>query len=128
MNAPYDRPTATELLESVRNFLSSTLSEELTGQLAFHCRVAANMLAIVEREIAAAGEHATAHRERLSRLGMADDAALASAIATGAVDDRYDEINTALREAVWDKLAVANPKYIRPFTDPHTAADQLFRR
>lgn len=128
MTAPYDRPTATELLEAVRHFLSSTLSDEVSGRMAFHCRVAANMVAIVERELASGGEHATAHQARLSRLGMADDAELAEQIASGAVDDRYSEINAALRGAVWDKLAVANPKYVGHFTDPHTASEQHFRR
>jgi Domain of unknown function (DUF6285) len=128
MTDVYDRPTATELLTAVRHFLSTTLSDEVSGQLAFHCRVAANMLAIVERELASQQEHAIAHRARLDRLGMADDAELAAAIASGAVDDRYPDVNAALRDAVWDKLAVANPKYVRPFDDPRTAADQLFRR
>jgi hypothetical protein len=128
MSDRYDRPTASELLAAVRRFLSSTLSDEVSGRLAFHCRVAANMLAIVERELASEREHTAAHRARLSRLEMVDDAELAAKIASGAADDRYTEINTALREAVWDKLAVANPKYVRPFTDPHTAVDQLFQR
>jgi Domain of unknown function (DUF6285) len=128
MTESYDQPTATELLAAVRHFLSSTVANEVSDQLAFHCRVAANLLTIVERELAAEHEHATAHRARLDRLGMADDAELAAAISSGAVDDRYAEVNAVLREAVWDKLTVANPKYVRPFDDPLTATDQLFRR
>lgn len=128
MTEPYDRPTKAELLAAVRRFLSSTLSDEVSGRMAFHCRVAANMLAIVERELASENEHATAHQARVSRLNMTDDAELAANIASGAVDDRYGEINAVLREAVWDKLTVANPKYKRPFTNPHTAKDELFQR
>lgn len=128
MTAPYDRPTATELVAAVRHFLSTTVAGEVSGQLVFHCRVVANMLAIVERELAAAPEHTAAHQARLDQLGMADDAELATKIAAGAVDDRYTEINAALRAAVWDKLAVANPKYVRPYTDPLSAADEPFRR
>lgn len=128
MTAPYDRPTASELLAAVHHFLSTTLSDEVSGRTAFHARVAANLVAIVERELASASEHTAVHDARLRRLGVADDAELAEQIASGAADDRYGEINAALRGAVWDKLAVANPKYVGQFTDPHTASEQRFRR
>lgn len=128
MTAPYDRPTATELVATVRQFVADTLASEVSGQLAFHCRVAANMLAIVERELAVAPHHAAAHRARLAELGVADDTELAAEIISGGFDDRYEQLNAALRAAVWDKLAVANPKYVRPYTDPLSARDELFRR
>ena len=49
--APYGRPTASELLEAVREFLTGQVMPASTGQLAFHARVAANMLGIVAREL-----------------------------------------------------------------------------
>jgi aminoglycoside phosphotransferase (APT) family kinase protein len=49
--APHGRPTASELLEAVREFLTGQVMPACTGQLAFHARVAANMLGIVAREI-----------------------------------------------------------------------------
>jgi aminoglycoside phosphotransferase (APT) family kinase protein len=49
--APYGRPTASELLEAVREFLTGQVMPSATGQLAFHARVAANMLGIVAREL-----------------------------------------------------------------------------
>jgi aminoglycoside phosphotransferase (APT) family kinase protein len=49
--APYGRPTASELLEAVREFLTDQVRPATSGQLAFHARVAANALAIVAREI-----------------------------------------------------------------------------
>jgi aminoglycoside phosphotransferase (APT) family kinase protein len=49
--APYGRPTATELLEAVREYLLGSVMPGTTGQLAFHARVAANALAIVAREL-----------------------------------------------------------------------------
>lgn len=128
MTEPYDRPTAIELVATVRRFVSATVANEVSGQLAFHCHVAANMLAIVERELAIASQHVVAHRERLAQLGVADDAELVAEIATGAFDERYAQLNAALRAAVWDKLAVANPKYARPHTDPLSARDELFCR
>jgi aminoglycoside phosphotransferase (APT) family kinase protein len=49
--APYGRPTASELLDAVREFLTGRVMPATTGQLAFHARVAANVLAIVAREL-----------------------------------------------------------------------------
>jgi aminoglycoside phosphotransferase (APT) family kinase protein len=49
--APHGRPTASELLDAVREFLTGQVMPAATGQLAFHARVAANALAIVAREL-----------------------------------------------------------------------------
>jgi aminoglycoside phosphotransferase (APT) family kinase protein len=51
--APYGRPTASELLEAVREFLHGTVLPQTSGQLSFHARVAANAVAIVLRELEA---------------------------------------------------------------------------
>jgi aminoglycoside phosphotransferase (APT) family kinase protein len=49
--APYGRPTAAELLDAVREYLTGQVMPATSGQLAFHARVAANALAIVAREL-----------------------------------------------------------------------------
>jgi len=49
--APHGRPTASELLEAVRGYLTDHVMPGTGGQLAFHARVAANVLAIVAREL-----------------------------------------------------------------------------
>jgi aminoglycoside phosphotransferase (APT) family kinase protein len=49
--APYGRPTASELLDAVRGYLTEQVMPATSGQLAFHARVAANALAIVAREL-----------------------------------------------------------------------------
>jgi aminoglycoside phosphotransferase (APT) family kinase protein len=49
--APHGRPTASELLEAVREYLLGGVLPATSGQLAFHARVAANALAIVAREL-----------------------------------------------------------------------------
>src|SRR5262249_29119721 len=49
--APHGRPTASELLEAVREYLLGSVLPATSGQLAFHARVAANALAIVTREL-----------------------------------------------------------------------------
>jgi aminoglycoside phosphotransferase (APT) family kinase protein len=49
--APYGRPTASELLEAVGEYLLGSVLPQTSGQLSFHARVAANALAIVGREL-----------------------------------------------------------------------------
>jgi len=51
--APYGRPTASELLDAVRGYLYEQVMPATSGQLSFHARVAANVLAIVARELEA---------------------------------------------------------------------------
>jgi aminoglycoside phosphotransferase (APT) family kinase protein len=50
--APFGRPTAAELIEAVREFLADEVMPATPGTLAFHARVAANVLGIVARELA----------------------------------------------------------------------------
>ncbi|MGN6790843.1 MAG: phosphotransferase family protein [Streptosporangiaceae bacterium] len=49
--APHGRPTASELLDAVQSFLTEQVMPATGGQLAFHARVAANVLGIVAREL-----------------------------------------------------------------------------
>ena len=107
MSAPHDRPTATEMLEAVREWLVSDAESNR-----FHERVAANMLAIVERELALGEQQAVAHRARLDQLGVASDVELAAAIRAGRIVGRADEVRDLVWASVRDKLEVANPKYL----------------
>ena len=47
-----DRPTYSELLEAVQLFIETDAIPALNGPKKFHARVAANVLAIVRRELA----------------------------------------------------------------------------
>ena len=118
MSSIYDRPDALELIEAVRDFLAEEVRGAVEGQLAFHVRVAANALDIAGRELRAAPESAAAQAKRLARFGCADDRELADAIRSGELDDRYAELGSELRRMVWDKIQVANPRYVRPYTSP----------
>jgi hypothetical protein len=112
--APHDRPTVDELLQAVEEFLRQ-FDPDGDGQgRRFTLRVAANALSIVRRQLALGERHAEAHAARLARLGVGDDAGLAAAIRSGSLDDRADEVLEVVREAVADKLAVANPRYADP--------------
>lgn len=108
----HGRPTSAELVESVREWLERDVMTATEGRLRFHSRVAVNVLAMVERELAAADQDDAAHAERLASLGVADDAEFAAAIRAGELDDRFDEVRAVLRADVQARLRVANPRYL----------------
>jgi hypothetical protein len=108
---PHDAPTAGQLIEAVREFLEGDVMATAEGRVRFHARVAARVLATVERELAAGDGPARAHAARLAALGFGTDAELAAAVRSGSLDDRWDEVAPAVRATVADKLAVANPTY-----------------
>jgi hypothetical protein len=107
-----DRPTPRELVQAVREYLQQEVVPGTEGRLSFFGRVAANVLGQIERELELGPELSAKHAARLEGLGVADDAVLAAAIRAGDFDTRYDELAAALRDAVADKLAIANPGYI----------------
>ena len=108
---PHDPPTAEQLVEAVREWLETDVMPSVEGRLQFHPRVAINILAMVEREMALGPEQAEAHRANLERLGFASDAELAAAIRRGECDGRMAEIEDVVFSSVVEKLRVANPKY-----------------
>ena len=78
----YGRPTARELLDTVREFLTERVTASTDRSLAYESRVAANVLAIVERELAQAP-----------------------------IDHDGDDWTT-LALVVRDRLTVANPRHL----------------
>jgi hypothetical protein len=112
MGSPHDAPSAEQLVEAVREWLKHEVMPVVEGRLRFHTRVAANVLAIVERELALGPAQAIAHTERLTSLGVSDETELAEKIRSGELDGRMDEVKAVVRATVRDKLAVANPRYL----------------
>lgn len=112
MSAPHDRPTAAELVEAVGEWIRRSQIDGEIQPNPFHAHVAANMLAIVERELELGAAQGRAHSDRLEQLGVADDSELAHAIRSGVLDARADEVRRLVWASVRDKLAVANPKYL----------------
>jgi hypothetical protein len=112
INMPHDLPSAAQLVESVREWLEKDVLTSTTGRVQFHSRVAINVLAMVERELSLGVQQAVDHRERLALLGFTNDAELASAIRSGDMDERFQEVVDIVRASVLDKLAVANPAYV----------------
>lgn len=105
------RPTAAELAEAVEEFLRREALGSLEGRRQYHARVAANVCAILARELRHGPALAAAAAEALGRAGMASEAELAGAIRSGACDWRRPEVVAALHALVAARLAVANPGY-----------------
>jgi len=126
-----DRPTYRELLEAVQHFLEADVVPALDGPKKFHARVAANVLAIVRRELDAEdaqlrrewqglevllGDAETLPAERDAarrRLGERGET-LCARIRNGDADSGpwRAAVLAHVRQTVIDKLAVANPKYL----------------
>ena len=114
-----DHPAAHELLTELAKWLATELREKVPREERFGVLVAANVAAIVAREIAPDAPSPQAERERLAKLGTVPDfadareaqRAVARAIRSGELDDRWDEAIAVVRESVREKLAVAHPGY-----------------
>lgn len=112
--APSDlhgRPSVRELVEAVEEFLRTEVMPRSEPGLAFHARVAANVLGIVGRELDDPAADAE-HREALGALGAGDRAALADGIRTGRLDPGDPEVRRVVRDEVTARLRVANPRYL----------------
>jgi hypothetical protein len=125
MSPLHDRPDPEDLVATVRRLLADEVIGGLEGRARFNLRVALNVLDIVARQLASEGDDEAAHRQRLDRVGFADDAALAAAIRSGELDDRYAEVAEAIRADVWAKVGVVNPRYREPYQSPDTARETL---
>jgi hypothetical protein len=93
-------PSSAELAHAVREFLEGEVIPATDGRVSFHARVAANVVAQIEREL---------------QTGLPDttgDADLVKAIRAGSVD--FAQAYHAIRETVVAKLRVSNPRHLLP--------------
>jgi len=133
-----DRPTLLELLAAVRDFVTRQVVPAFEGGKQFHARVAANVLAIAERELRLDDEQLRAEWTRLRALctpvddDVADDdapppdatvlraavgaltAELAARVRNGDADAGpfHAAVLAHLRATAIEKLRVANPGYL----------------
>jgi aminoglycoside phosphotransferase (APT) family kinase protein len=107
----HGRPTAEELLVAVREFLEDDVRAVTDARVRFHARVAARVVAMVARELAAGPVPAQRYARGLAALGCASEAELATAIRLGQLDTRDAQLQQFLVATVRDKLAVANPDH-----------------
>jgi len=127
----FDHPTAAELIAAARMQLEQQVIPSIVEpRLRFQTLVAANVLAIVERELATGEAHLAAAWQRAAELqGDAGDqpsgAALHAAIATqsrqlcadiraGVYDDgpQRQALLAHLRRTAEEELLVANPRFL----------------
>jgi hypothetical protein len=115
-----DRPTAAELLAAIADFLREEALPALDKaepRLGFQMRVAANSLAILEREARLGPAADLREHERLVKLlgrdGSLDELnrELARQIRTGQRDERDAALMAHLEATIADKIAIANPKW-----------------
>jgi hypothetical protein len=124
-----DRPEAPELLDAVAAYLFAVLRPLAPRGERFRLLVAANVCAVVAREIRAGGEHQRADLELFRDLlgerveaepSLDPDPAadvraaaerLAGELRSGRFDDRLGEVLDGLRGHVRRKLEIARPGY-----------------
>ncbi len=112
-----DLPSAEELIEAVREFLTESAMPELTGRTRFHARVAANVLGIVSRQLERGEESDDEELERLRSL-LGRDGSLAELNQILCRRIRSGEVgidDAPLIEHLWQttlaKLAIDQPNY-----------------
>jgi hypothetical protein len=121
-----DRPTSAELLEAVAEYLVAELRPEVPREQRFKVLVAANVCAVVARELGAGeapdredlalfgellGEEFPAEPDELDVAVREAAGRLAERLRAGELDDRLDELSDRLAEHVQRKLEVARPGY-----------------
>jgi hypothetical protein len=109
MTAPqFDRPTAQELAEAVREFLQGEILPTIDDhRLKFRTLVAINGLGIAERELWATAQHT-------EQAELEGAWALARRIRAGDVPEGAVAI---LKEQVAQKLRVSNPRALAKYED-----------
>jgi hypothetical protein len=112
-----EQPSASELLDAVAEFMCKELMPRFSGRVAFHTRIAINVLAIVRREMTlgpAAGAREAARLAEL--LGIEGDAeALTDELCERIAHDEIDANDPKLIEHLWattmDAVAIDQPNY-----------------
>ena len=122
-----DRPTAPELLDALAAMLFTEVREWVPRERRFQILVAANVCAVVARELRAGAAPSQADARLFAEL-LGDDPSeppaeaaaaqaragaerLAAALRAGELDARLDRVTAGLREHVRRKLEIARPGY-----------------
>ncbi len=106
-------PNSEQLLLAVQQFLLDEVMPKIDGRLAFHARVAANVLAIVVREI---DQQPSAIKNAVLEKFLADasgdtDRELTARLRAGLLDENAPGLVDALLEIATAQVGVDNPKY-----------------
>lgn len=122
-----DRPTAPELLDALAAMLFSEVREWVPRERRFQVLVAANVCAVVARELRAGAEPSLADArlfrellgaeagepapERAAEEAREAAAELSVALRAGELDEELEAVAARLREHVRRKLEIARPGY-----------------
>jgi hypothetical protein len=114
---PLNQPSATELMDAIREHLDEQLRPKLSGKEAYDIRVASNLLAILKRELELGPGAAARAQTRLTKLlelesGLEElNTALSDRIRKRELDSSSDDLLAHLRQTALDKLSIDNPRY-----------------
>ena len=120
----YDRPNLYEMIEAVREYITAEVAPAAGDRRSrFRALIAANVLAIVERELQHMYEHEKQEAGRWAGFDLAGADArarrheLARHIREGHFDEEPERQRalTYAKQAVSAKLAVANPKFLKDY-------------
>lgn len=110
-------PSTQQLLEALQSFLLDKISPQVDAHSAYHCKVAANVLRIIGREIVLGDAHSKSELTRLTELlnqtGSIDflNAELCNEIRKGTVNLESEDLKSHLWATTLEKLAIDNPRY-----------------
>lgn len=110
----HGRPTAEELLQAVREFLTEQVMPSTEGSLSFHARVASNVIAMVERELVLGPQQDQQRATSLKGLGVGSERELAASIRSGGFSEHRVALLELLANGVLSSLLVARPTYLDP--------------
>lgn len=123
-----DRPNATNILETVRDFLEQLLPT-LDGDARFKTRVSVHLLDIVARELGRAEEFERRECAALEALlhhqgELADlNRELSEQIRSGALDEQHERVFAHVLASIEDKLRIVKPRQLvsklDSKSDPH---------
>jgi len=112
-----EKPSSRELLAAVKEFMETRVIKAVDNRTAFHARVAANVLSIVDRELDLGPELAIAERERLAVLLKTDgnrnalNKELCLRIRNKKIDPENPVLIEHLYQTVMGRLSIDNPRY-----------------
>ena len=110
----FDRPTSSELIKAVMDFLDTKIKDELPPHLAFKLRITNNVLGMVQREIDQGEQLSEEVIKVMSDVIKSDELTtkeLSNLIKNGDLDLSDEGLKNLLILLSKNKIAVDNPNY-----------------
>ena len=110
----FDRPTSSELIKAVMDFLDTKIKDELPPHLAFKLRITNNVLGMVQREIDQGETLQQEVYDVMQNLMNSDELStkkLSELIKDGNIDLKNEDLKDLLAILSKNKIAIDNPNY-----------------